>query len=151
MPRCVDGDRVIFERRAVRVGVHGGTRRPVPIAVPLHQVDLAAAAGIVIGQPPGRPAPGGEAVEFDAGFPGGPDGAPPGAAHQATEVAVRISGGAQHEIGFAVHEDVLATVSVVPENSGRSNPVGLWIGVRWLDTTHFDESGAEPAGPSNSS
>lgn len=38
-----------------------------------------------------------------------------------------------------------------PQNSGRSNPFGFLIGVRFDEIAHLDGSGAEPAGPSNSS
>ena len=38
-----------------------------------------------------------------------------------------------------------------PQNSGLSNPTGFLIGVRFDEIAHFDGSGAEPAGPSNSS
>ena len=124
VPPAVHGDRMRLECRAGRVGVHRGTGRPVPVAVPLHQVDLAAAAGVVVGQPPGRPATTGEAVEFDAGFPGGPDRAPPRATHQAAEVTVGVAGRAQHEIGFAVHEHVLAAVGTARNTAAGQNPRG---------------------------
>jgi hypothetical protein len=75
VPGVVDGPRLRRERGAVLPRVNGGARWPVLVAVPLDQVDFATDLGMVVGQPPGRPATVGEAVELDAGFPG--EDAPP--------------------------------------------------------------------------
>jgi hypothetical protein len=98
--------------------VDSGSRRPVAVAVPLGQVDLAADDRMVIRQPPGGPAPVGEAVELDSGFPGGADAAPPRAVHLAARVLAVVSGSADDEIGVAVEEHVLAIVTVLPHVLG---------------------------------
>jgi hypothetical protein len=151
VPSAVHPDRAGPECRAERIGVDGGSRRPLAVAVPLEQVDFALAAGKVIGQPPGWPATAGEAVEFDPGFPGGAKAAPPVAADQAAEVVVAVSGGAPNEIGLPSRNTFSRLSRYCPQNSGLSKPTGFLTGVRFDETAHFDGSGAEPAGPSNSS
>jgi hypothetical protein len=96
--------------------VHGRSRSPVAVAVPFHDVDFAAVHGIVIGQIPGGPTTGREAVEFYPGFPGVADASPPVAENFAAVEGAAVFSGADDEVGLAV-----------------------------------EESGAEPAGPSNSS
>src|SRR5262249_11821090 len=68
VPPAVHPDRMGLERGAFRVGVDRGPRRPLPVAVPLHQVDFPTATRIVIGQPPGRPHARTEAAELYAGL-----------------------------------------------------------------------------------
>src|ERR1700739_373794 len=105
----------------------GGSRRPISVAVPLDQVDLTADSRIVIRQPPGGPATGGQAVELDSGFPGGTDGPPPGALNFAAEVGAGNAGALiriaffcrpEDEIGLAVDEHVPAIVAVLPQILG---------------------------------
>ncbi len=100
----------------------GGPRRPVSVAVPLDQVDLAADNRIVIRQPPGGPA-GGQAAELDSGFPCRTDASPPGALNFPAEVGagnaalIRIAFFCRpdDEIGLAVEEYVFAIVAVLSQ------------------------------------
>jgi hypothetical protein len=116
--------------------VDGGSRRPVAVAVPLEQVDFALAAGKVIPQPPGRPATASGAVEFDPGFPLVP--MPPRQLPM-TKPSKYLSPSLMER----------RTRLDLPSRNTFSRR--SLTGVRFDDTTHFAGSGAEPAGPSNSS
>src|SRR6185312_9123340 len=70
VPRVVEREMVSRPFGAVRFRVDGGSRSPGAVAVPLEDVNLTLS---ITGQPPGGPATGSEAVEFDPGLPGGAD------------------------------------------------------------------------------
>ena len=131
--------------------MHGGSRWPLTVAVPLEQIDFALTTGKVIGQPPGRPAPAGEAVEFDPGFPRGANASPPVAADQAAEVLVAVFSGAQNQVGVAVEEHVFPAVAVLPPKLGPVEPHRVLDRRPVRRYGPFRRIGAEPAGPSNSS
>ena len=75
---------------------------PLAVAVPLHDVDFAAVDRAVVGQVPGGPAAGGQAVQLDPGFPGVADAAVPFAEDLAAVVGVAVFGGVDDEVGVAV-------------------------------------------------
>ena len=107
----------VFHSEPFDFGVDGGGRRPAAVAVPLEDVDFA--AGIVITQPPGGPGAGGQAVEFDPGFPDVADASAPVAGQPAAVEGGTVFRGADDEVGVAIQEHVLAIVAVLPDVLGQ--------------------------------
>src|SRR5262249_41642240 len=62
VPGTVDGDALADVFAAVQLGVDGGACGPLAVAVPLHDVDFAAVVRVVVGQIPGGPGAGRQAV-----------------------------------------------------------------------------------------
>jgi hypothetical protein len=116
--------------------VHGRSRRPLVVAVPLEDVDLTVGQRVLVHRPKRRPGPWGQAVEFDSRFPRLVDHAAPDAAQLAAVIGARFVGGEQHEVGVAVDEHVAAIVAVDAKDwrpdivlPGLHHPLGR-IGLR---------------------
>src|ERR1700733_3610877 len=91
----------------------GRTRSPFAVAVPLEEIDLAVRLRIFVDGPKRRPQARVQAVEFDPGFPGGPDRATPIAAQFSGEVLVALTGGLEDQVGISVEKNIAGAVCAV--------------------------------------
>ena len=94
--------------------MHGRARRPFHIAVPLDQVDFAAADRVVIEQPPGRPGPRRQAIELHPRLEGVVDRRPECAYDLPADVlAIALPGGANDQVAIAIEEHMLTVIPVL--------------------------------------
>src|ERR1700744_5791223 len=122
VPAAVHRDVVGLPFAAVGFRVNGGGRRPAAVAVPLDDIDLAL---VLISQPVGGPAAGGEAIELDPRFPGVADAASPEALDLAAVERGAIFRSLENQVRLAIHEDVAAIVAVLADVLGPLP--GRWV------------------------